>query len=170
MKEQWCRLQPAHQANRSMPQSDTIRPFRSGDMEGVSQILLESPEAARWVPAGQQDPLTASAEVAWVAESDSSIIGFIAVRQAADEVEILNLAVRSEFRRCGRGTSLLRAALQAFQHQHVTHALLEVRESNAAAIAFYRRHGFVPTGRRKGYYQDPHEDALVMEKKLTRTE
>jgi [ribosomal protein S18]-alanine N-acetyltransferase len=147
-----------------------IRPFRSADIAGISRILLESPEAALWVPAGQQDPLTASAEVSWVSESDSSIVGFITVRQAADEVEVLNLAVKPEFRRSGHGASLLRAALQAFQHQHLTHVFLEVRESNASAIAFYRKHGFVPIDRRKGYYHDPREDAVVMEKKLTRFE
>jgi len=105
--------------------------------------------------------------LAFVAELDSSISGFIVARQVADEAEILNIAVKPQARCAGHGSALLLAVLQALKHQPVARIFLEVRESNALAIAFYRKHGFVPIARRKSYYSDPQEDALLMEKKLT---
>jgi ribosomal-protein-alanine acetyltransferase len=145
-----------------------IRPFSPDDIEVAAEILCESPEAANWSPTSQKELLAQSGVVALVSEANSSITGFILARQMADdEAEILNIAVTPQSRRSGHGTALLLAALQEFQQQHVTRIFLEVRESNASAIAFYAKHGFVPAGRRNAYYRDPPEDAVVMEKKLT---
>jgi ribosomal-protein-alanine acetyltransferase len=148
-------------------QNETIRPFRSADGEAVARILRESPGAAPWLPGSGHETTSPSAEVILVSELDSGITGFVAGRWAADEAEILNLAVRPEARRAAHGSALLSAALQGFRDRKVSRVFLEVRESNAAAVAFYGKHGFVPVGRRKGYYRDPREDAVVMEKKLT---
>ena len=71
----------------------------------------------------------------------------------ADQAEILNLAVRLESRRQGDAASLLAAALQEFRRQHAARVFLEVRQSNAGAIAFYSENGFVINSRRKGYYR-----------------
>jgi tRNA threonylcarbamoyladenosine biosynthesis protein TsaB len=61
---------------------------------------------------------------------------------------------------------LLAAALAEFRLRAVENAYLEVRESNTGAIAFYEKHGFVKTGIRKGYYRNPDESAITMEKNL----
>jgi len=66
----------------------------------------------------------------------------------------------------GEGGALLKAALEEFRARRTSRVFLEVRESNEAAIAFYGKHGFAETGRRAGYYQDPAEAAVLMEKKL----
>jgi ribosomal-protein-alanine acetyltransferase len=150
-----------------MSPNGTIRPLRPDDLRAVAEILLESPGAASWSRAGHEELVTQTGVVALVSEVNSAIIGFIIARHAADEAEILNLAVAPESRRAGHGSALLRAVLKAFRHQKVSRALLEVRESNSPAIAFYHKHGFVPTGGRKAYYTNPQEDALVMSKKLT---
>ncbi|NIM81976.1 MAG: GNAT family N-acetyltransferase, partial [Candidatus Aminicenantes bacterium] len=81
---------------------------------------------------------------------------------------ILNLAVSPRFRRTGIGSMLLRDALDELKRSKPDTKLitLEVRESNAAAINIYEKFGFKITGKRIGYYQKPHEDAVIMELKM----
>jgi ribosomal-protein-alanine N-acetyltransferase len=87
-------------------------------------------------------------------------------RQVGDEGEILNLAVTPAQRRKGEGGALLDGVLKEFAARRVSRVFLEVRESNETGIAFYSKHGFAKTGRRPGYYRDPEEAAIVMEKKI----
>ena len=102
-----------------------------------------------------------------VAELDGQVAGFLVARQtfagdhaAPSEREILNIAVARRFRRMGIASALLSQALGS----DVVH-FLEVRESNLAAQALYRKFGFVEIGRRHGYYQSPGETAIVMQMK-----
>lgn len=90
------------------------------------------------------------------------LCGFIAARVTADELHINNIGVREAWRRCGLGSALLRAALSRAMQIHAQTAVLEVRATNLAAQALYRRHGFRIEGRRRHYYREPPEDALVM--------
>ena len=99
-----------------------------------------------------------------VAEVDGTIAAFLvshetfpAVDGAPPEREILNLAVAPKYRGMGIATALLKHQLSL----GATH-FLEVRESNLAAQSLYRKCGFVETGRRLGYYEFPHEAAIVM--------
>ncbi len=82
------------------------------------------------------------------------------------ELEILNLAVEPDARRQGCGRRLLSLALQAGRKMGMQKAILEVREGNGAAIALYLGSGFVQVGRRRRYYADTGEDALVLECQL----
>jgi len=77
------------------------------------------------------------------------------------ELSILNVAVDPRFRRCGLASVLMRHALEEGAAAGTEQVLLEVRRSNAGAIALYRRFGFVDAGERRRYYADG-EDALVM--------
>ncbi|HEV2916083.1 MAG TPA: ribosomal protein S18-alanine N-acetyltransferase [Pyrinomonadaceae bacterium] len=95
-------------------------------------------------------------------EGGPLIVGFIAARFTAGEVHINNVAVRHAFRRRGIGAALLERALAEGARRGARTALLEVRAGNTAAQALYARLGFRITGRRKGYYTEPPEDALVM--------
>lgn len=79
--------------------------------------------------------------------------GFILCRRVADEAEILTLCVETFFRRQGRGGELLEAALGETARRQLTKLHLEVAEDNTVAIAFYKKHGFRPSGRREGYYR-----------------
>jgi len=90
------------------------------------------------------------------------IAGFIVTRVIADEVHINNVAVRPEFRGQHIGSMLLRTALQKAQQRCATVARLEVRAGNQAAQRLYRHCGFEVDGRRKEYYREPTEDALLM--------
>jgi ribosomal-protein-alanine N-acetyltransferase len=103
-----------------------------------------------------------------MSEADGRVIGFLIGRCVVDEAEILNLAVAQGNRRRGEGTALLKAALEEFCTRGVSRVFLEVRDSNAAAVAFYEKHGFSKVGRREGYYREPFESAIVMENKITR--
>ena len=90
------------------------------------------------------------------------IAGFIVTRIVADEVHINNVAVRPEFRGQHIGSELLRHALHQAQQRGATVARLEVRAGNQAAQRLYRHCGFEVDGRRKKYYREPTEDALLM--------
>ena len=89
------------------------------------------------------------------------LAGYIAVYHTAGELEILNIAVREDRRKQGLGHKLLRTALQAGEKMGILSAVLEVRVSNRPAIHLYESFGFRQVGRRRAYYQDTGEDALV---------
>jgi ribosomal-protein-alanine N-acetyltransferase len=93
---------------------------------------------------------------------DHSVIGFIVGRCLADEVHVNNMAVRPDFRRRGIGQELLKALLIWGEAKKASQAVLEVRAGNAAAQSLYRASGFEVVGRRRRYYKDPLEDALLM--------
>jgi ribosomal-protein-alanine N-acetyltransferase len=142
-----------------------VRPFQPGDSEAVSEICRHSPQAAQW-PKESYDQAHSSGQIVLIAEINGRICGFLVARVTGDEAEILNTAVDPAHRRKGLGSTLLSAATSAGQAQNAKNIYLEVRESNSAAISFYRRHGFEKTTERRGYYRGPTENAVVM-KKLT---
>lgn len=89
-------------------------------------------------------------------------IGYAVFWWAAGEAELGDLAVWQPHRGAGIGALLLVEVLDDAAARGVRRIFLEVRESNAAARALYRRHGFRVVGRRPDYYRDPREDAIVM--------
>lgn len=92
----------------------------------------------------------------------SSVAGYIVARLSAGELHINNVAVRERFRRHGIGKQLLDQILEAGRAQGAHVAFLELRAGNRAALSLYEKCGFKITARRKNYYSDPPEDALVM--------
>lgn len=95
----------------------------------------------------------------YLAKEGDDILGFLAVQEIADELEILQIAVRSDVQRQGIARRLLER-LTPFSGA----VFLEVRASNQPAKALYERYGFVEIGSRKGYYHSPLEDAIVMKR------
>jgi ribosomal-protein-alanine N-acetyltransferase len=91
-----------------------------------------------------------------------TIAGFIVARLIADELHINNVAVRPEFQRIHLGLQLLQLTIWQARQRGATLANLEVRAGNEAAQGLYRRCGFEVVGRRKKYYRNPTEDALLM--------
>jgi ribosomal-protein-alanine N-acetyltransferase len=138
-----------------------VREFELPDALAVEEILRKSPEAAVW-SLRSIEQLKQRGELAWVVESDGAIRGFLVTRAVMREAEILNLSVHPAKRRAGLATLLLQEAMAEFQSLGVAKIFLEVRESNAAAIAFYGTQGFVKEGLRPRYYRDPDEGALLM--------
>ena len=144
-----------------------IRMMRAEDAGAVADILRRSPEAVSWPETVLKETLGSEGGLELVSEADGAALGFLIGRRVVEEAEILNLAVAPGSRRVGEGTALLKAAFESFRSCGARHVFLEVRESNAAGIAFYEKHGFSKTGRREGYYRDPVEAAIVMEIRLT---
>ena len=97
-----------------------------------------------------------------VAETGDTIGGYVVALDAADEGEILNLAVAPAGRRNGLGRALVEEILEALVARGVRQVYLEVRESNAPARALYAAQEFREVGRRKQYYRRPVEDAIVL--------
>jgi len=103
-----------------------------------------------------------SGGIAWAAELDGRVAGILIGQIAADEFEILNLAVGKACRRRGVATQLVRAAFENARSAGARQAYLEVRASNEGGIAFYTRMGFRICGRRPNYYRDPAEEAVLL--------
>jgi len=142
-----------------------VRPYQSGDRESVFEICRQSPQAAQW-PKDSYEQAQSSGQIVLIAELNDQICGFIVARITGDEAEILNTAVDPAYRRKGIASALLTTAISSAQAQKAKSIHLEVRESNSAAISFYRQVGFEQTAERRGYYSSPTENAVVM-KKLT---
>jgi ribosomal-protein-alanine N-acetyltransferase len=102
--------------------------------------------------------------------SFSSLLGYIGCLTVLDEGYITNIAVHPNSRRRGVGDALITALIECAEKMALSFLTLEVRESNAAAIALYAKHGFEPVGRRRDYYVKPKEDALLMTKLLNPTQ
>jgi ribosomal-protein-alanine N-acetyltransferase len=148
-----------------------IRPFRSADAGTILGILRGSVEAAQWPFDSYAKLANSPGGVLLVCESEphGPVMGFIAARQVAEEAEILNIAVDPKFRRRGMASALLLAALAEFRRSVVLRVFLELRDSNLTARSLYLRYGFVISGRRKDYYQQPTEDAVCMQTRLAPT-
>jgi len=138
--------------------SPVIRDATVADVAFLIEIEQQSFSNPNW------DVHTFEKYACIVAEIDGRVAGFVVSRETAAalggapaEHEILNLAVAPEFRRSGIATALL-------NHELTREAIhfLEVRESNIAAQALYRKCGFVEVGRRPEYYELPAESAIVM--------
>ena len=99
-----------------------------------------------------------------VAEDPQSaeVLGYAGLLVAADEGYITNVAVFPEYRRQGIAGELIKVFLRFARAHHLAFLTLEVRPSNAAAIALYEGFGFREAGRRRNYYDLPREDALIM--------
>jgi [ribosomal protein S18]-alanine N-acetyltransferase len=141
------------------------RPIDEADVERILAIQAACPEIAQWTR-WDYDRVARGEMAGWVAEEQESVAGFIVARQIAKEIEILNFAVSPEMRGRGIGAMLLRETLAWAKTFEGTHAILEVRASNAAALRFYERHNFQVAGRRSRYYAFPTEDALLLTAKI----
>jgi len=138
----------------------TVRRMSASDVSAALSILEESPEASIWSREGLLE--SASLGISLAAELDGRVAGILFGRVAADEFEILNLAVGKAWRRRGVATKLLTAALESARTAGARQAYLEVRASNGGGIAFYERLRFRVFGRRPNYYRNPVEDAVLL--------
>jgi len=138
-----------------------IREMAPPDAAAIAAILVASPGASQW-SAAEIMQLARGGTRLWVAEESGEVIGAVAARTVADEVEILNLGVSPLWRRRGVGRALMVAALRQAANAGARQVFLEVRESNQGARVFYATLGFLETGRRPNYYRDPFESALVL--------
>jgi [ribosomal protein S18]-alanine N-acetyltransferase len=148
----------------------SVMPCRSTDSSTVEVLLQCCPEAAAWTAVSVKEIIEQYPKLFLIAMRGREVTGFISGRRIREDGEILNLAVQPRTRRGGVAKALLEALLEEFRREEVLQVFLEVRESNEAAIAFYRKSGFHQAGRRPRYYRNPEEDALVLTLNLGRAD
>ena len=152
-----------------------IRRARPCDARGLATLdALVS--ASSWQPAHFEDACREgvvtgdpdAVEYALVLEVGGELAGFVVVAAILDEASILNVAVKPSLQRRGMAVALLHAAFATMREAGRARCLLEVRESNAAAIRLYEKCGFRIDGIRRNYYPSPsgREDALLMSLQL----
>lgn len=101
-----------------------------------------------------------------VALLDGRAVAYGGMTFVLDEGSITNIATHPDFRGCGIGHLVVRALLAKARERGITSVFLEVRPSNAPALALYRGEGFFDVGVRKNFYRHPTEDAILMEWKI----
>jgi ribosomal-protein-alanine N-acetyltransferase len=144
----------------------TIRAMREADVAEVIGIERASYQFP-WTEGIFHDCLRV-AYVCRVAVQDQRIVGYAVMSMGAGEAHILNLCVREDDRRAGVGRVLIRYLLDQAEGAGMVEAFLEVRPSNAIAMALYQSLGFTQIGTRRGYYQavGGREDAAVLRLRL----
>jgi len=126
-------------------------------VHAIEQVAFSDPWSVR-----DFRECVASDVVFLVAAAPDGVAGYVIAQDAADEGEILNLAVAPRRHRGGIGRALVERALATLAGRGASRVFLEVRESNTAARALYAALGFGEVGRRRRYYQRPVEDAIVL--------
>ena len=142
-----------------------VRPAEHRDLPRLKQIAAHAATAAQWNAAEYENLFAdepTQSRSALVLEDNHELAGFIVGRQIADEWEIENVAIHGPARRRGLGARLLSEFLDLARERGGRQVFLEVRESNHAARALYEKWAFVEAGRRKMYYRNPNEDALIL--------
>jgi [ribosomal protein S18]-alanine N-acetyltransferase len=136
-----------------------IRSAALNDVPAILAIEEQAPSAAHWTR--EQYYQLVSSGVVLAAEEAGELCGFVCAQAGAGEWEIENVVVAAGFLRRGIASELTRALIQRAKNEAASALLLEVRESNLAARGLYEKHGFREVGRRRAYYKDPVEDAIL---------
>jgi ribosomal-protein-alanine N-acetyltransferase len=102
----------------------------------------------------------------WVTREGRDVVGYICLWEIADEVHVTNVAVHPARRRQGIARAMLGGVIDDGRARKLRMIVLEVRPSNRDALTLYESFGFRIVGRRRGYYYDTGEDALIMEATL----
>ena len=141
-----------------------IDDMTTDDLDGVFEIERASfpdPWSVDLFKEELQNPHSFNLVVRLKSLSEKSVVAYIVYWIAADEMQILDLAVDERLRRQGMGRLLIQAALKRAKDKGAIHAFLEVRRGNKAGISLYSVLGFAKIGERRKYYKDG-EDAIVM--------
>jgi len=141
-----------------------IRPAIEADIDALLALEGDCSTAAHWSRKQYQSAFSGQvlARIILVIEDEAGVRGFIAGRAVREEWEIENLVVAVTARRRGLGAQLLEAFVDLARERSAEAILLEVRESNTAALRLYEKCSLRQVGTRKEYYQSPEEDAILL--------
>lgn len=137
-----------------------MNPSHVAQVAALERVCFTDP----WSEASVAGELVNELSLWLVAVEGETVLGYVGSQTVLDSTDIPNVAVSPDHRGCGIGRALLTELEQRLRQQGVTEVLLEVRPSNAPAIALYTSLGFVQVGRRPNYYLNPREDALILKK------
>jgi len=143
-------------------QNDVIyRRMKTDDIDSVVAVEKRS-FSVPWSEKMFLEELDNPNTVYYVAEINKNIVAYCGMWIITGEAHITNIAVDPLYRGRRIGSGLMRRIMEVAREKKLTGITLEVREGNTSAISMYKRFGFRVEGRRKGYYSDNQEDALIM--------
>lgn len=136
-----------------------------GALAELERVCFSAPWTRDGLAAELQNPCA----VFFVAEFGGGVAGYAGMNCVLDECYVDNVAVFPQYRRRGVARALMGSLTDVAERRGASFVTLEVRASNAGAIALYAGTGFREAGRRPGFYSGPNEDALILTKTLKRT-
>lgn len=133
------------------------------EIAALEKICFSDPWSETSISSELRNPLSL-----WlVALEDDRVVGYVGSQSVLDGADMMNIAIDPAYRRRGVALELVERLEMALKEKGVICLALEVRASNAAAIALYEKLGFSVIGKRPNYYRHPKEDALIMRKEWT---
>ena len=139
-------------------------PARKGDIDALTALDRTSPRP--WPREAFAAELDVEPSSLFVLRGAGAVVAFVVARRLGPDLDIVNLAVEPARRRAGLGRLLLVSLLDHARAAGVEAAFLEVREGNLEARRLYENAGFRETQRRKSFYRNPVEDAILMRRGL----
>lgn len=143
----------------------TVRPLRVEDLPRVLEIE-EASFSTPWKESTFRSLLMRTDTDLFAADVAETLVGYAACWTVLDQAELGNVAVDDAARGRGIGGALVDAVLRRVGERGARECFLEVRVSNEDALSVYRNRGFEVVGRRRAYYSQPREDALVMRREI----
>ena len=143
----------------------TVSAFTKEDIPALAEIEREEFS----IPFKEKDffdILNSEISSVLVAKLNGTVVGYVSFTVIQDECSIINFATKNEFKRQGIGKKVMEALLSHGSSLGVKKYFLEVRVSNAGAIALYEKYGFISVGISKNHFLSPREDALLMNLEL----
>ncbi len=140
----------------------SIFPLTFNDIFKAVSIEKQCFSSEAWSKEAFKDALNNKLNYFICAKIENEVIGFAGMCFVLDEGYVYNIAVDKEFRGSGVATQMLKHLLTYAKSLNLKFVSLEVRNSNAAARSLYKKCGFKECGLRKGFYDSPKEDALIM--------
>ena len=140
-----------------------IREMKAQDVPQIAElerICFSDPWSAQSIATELDNSLSC-----WLVATDGEkVVGYVGSQTVLDGSDMMNIAVAPDFRREGLAEALVNALIDCLRQRKSRCLILEVRVSNTPAITLYEKLGFVEIGRRKNYYRNPKEDALILRK------
>lgn len=137
-----------------------MQPRHVPQVAALEKICFADPWSEKSVASELENPLSY-----WLVAMDGEkLVGYVGSQTVLGETDMMNVAVSPDYRRQGIAEGLILALFAALKARESHCLTLEVRDSNASARALYEKLGFSEIGRRKNYYRNPKEDALILRK------
>ena len=116
---------------------------------------------ACWPPEVLKEKINKGEFLYWIFNKNNNIVGYLGIQKSLDELQILGIGILEEYRNTGLAKKLTTELIRFFKNSYQNKVILEVRESNIAAINLYKSVGFSQYGKRENYYKN--EDAILFE-------
>ena len=142
---------------------ESMKEAQVPQIAALERVCFSDPWSEKSIFSELENPLSC-----WLVAMDGErLAGYVGSQTVLGETDMMNLAVDPDYRRKGLGKELILSLIEALRQRESRCLTLEVRDSNAPARALYEGLGFQEIGRRKNYYRNPKEDALIYKKEWT---